>query len=225
MPLFHLDWFRCLDGYRIERRPVPPGGEEWLEDGSERSNGSERFIVPNSPNNWEEYRPLEIPAAYRQFANWAKRDTSEDGLLKLINAYGSLWRPKAKHEHAQDVVRLILRIQNIVEAIDRRDWQSIAQGLEREAQARRRSLAVVFEVSANPPTLKLRPGSLAEALVVQALADASLGIGHRKCKNPECDRYFPVGGEGAYRSDAEYHSPACQRRHTYLKRLKKGRRS
>lgn len=232
MSLFHLDWFRCRDGYRIEERPVR--FRRWLaeEEPELEKIDSKLFIVANSPNNWEPYQLFEIPAAYRQFVNWAERDTSSDGLLKLINAFGSLWRRKEKEVYAQDVLRLILPIQNVVEAIDRRDWRSIAQGLEKRGQGKNRpsggvgDLGVVFrEISADRPSLQLRPRSLADALLVQALADASLGVKHRECKNPECDRWFPTKGPGAYRSDAEYHSPACQRRHTYLKRLKKERRS
>lgn len=213
MALFHLDWHRCLDGYRIEEQLV----STWDLKGYELWRG----IVSNS-ENWEQYQLFDIPAAYRQFANW---DRSEGGLMKLINAYGFLVRAKKRTAEASyteslgRTAQLILQVKNLVEAIDSRDWQSIAQQLDqagRDGTGNVGRLGVIFEVSADQPVLKLRPANLADALQVQALADASLGIEHRKCKNPECDQYFPVKGHNAYRSDAEYHSEPCRRRHAYL---------
>ena len=225
MPLFHLDWYRCLDGYRIEEQASPPREQRAKRNTVLEGIGGGRVIVPNS-SQWEEIRPLQVPGAYRPFANW---DGGEDGLLKLTNAYGFLISPKAKAEHVDHARTLISRVAWLVAAIDRQDWHLIAHGLSRAGQHRVFAtggvgiLGVLFDVSENRPIMKLRPANLAAALQVQALADVSFGIEHRKCKNPECDEYFPVRGPDAYRSDAEYHSEACRRRHAYLSKKKERR--
>lgn len=226
MPLFHLDWYRCLDGYRIEERADPPAWRHSKRNTVLEDVEGGLVILPNSAR-WEETQPLKIPGAYRQFADW---DGSQDGLLKLTNAYGFLLRPKAKQDHVDDAGELISRLARLVAAIDCQDWQSIPHGLSRAGHERVSptggvgGLGVLFDVSENRPIMQLRPKNLAVALQVQALADVSFGIEHRRCKNPECDHYFPVRGPDAHRSDAEYHSEPCRRRHAYLSK-KKERRS
>ncbi|HEY1243245.1 MAG TPA: hypothetical protein VGF29_00305 [Hyphomicrobiaceae bacterium] len=212
MSLFHLDWYRCLDGYRIDER-VNPRVEKLPLMGVAGTHG--RFIVPNS-RRWEPIEPMKIPGAYRQFANW---DGTERGLLKLINAFGFLNAPKATDEIADIAERFMSNLALLVRALDAQDWLYISDALSRAAHDRMGigRLAILFDVQeGNRPVLKLRPPNLAQALQVQALADATLGVEHRKCKNPECDGYFPVSGPDALRSDAEYHDEACRRRHAYL---------
>ena len=234
MSLFHLDWRRCPDGYRVE-----------LAKGST----GDRIIVPNS-KKLEVYRPLAIPGPYRQLANC---EPTQAGALKFIRAYGFLAHSNAEWEQLRSVIDRIRRMRRLVEDLDERNWVAISDMLERAALPPPRAtdedlasgyfrswrftgitherglpkgghgrLGLVFELIDNKPILKFRPGSLIEGLEVQALSDAVFGIGHKKCKNPECDSYFPVSGPDAYRDGAEYHLPSCQRRHAYLKRKQNG---
>lgn len=213
MPLFHLDWFVCADGYRIEERKHRKGKTVMT------SGGGGRFIVPKS-NAWFPTTPLQIHGLYRQLADC---DLKAAGILRFVNAHGFLVHAKAHEENVEGVTEYVMGMRSLVKAIDRREWKSIADGLNR---AKDRiggvgRLGVSFELPKNGdlrPALKLRPTSLVDALQVQALSDATLGVVHKKCKNPECEEYFPLSGPDAYRSDAEYHSDQCRMRHTYLKR-------
>lgn len=215
MSLFYLNWLICRDGYRIadqvstndHKRPIEMGGLADL------------LIVSNSTNR-QQTEPLKIPGLYRILS---KCDPSAEGVLNFVNVYGFLLGRSAQQEAVALVIEQIFEMRRLVEAIDRRDWKLIADGLSRAGQENVPSggigrLGILFDISADQPKLNLRPASLADALQVQALLDVSLGVEHQKCKNPECDQYFPLSGPEAYRSDAKYHSPACQRRHTYLKR-------
>ena len=44
--------------------------------------------------------------------------------------------------------------------------------------------------------IRLRPSSLRSGLQVQAIADATIGAEHRKCKCPGCLNYFRIGRSG-----------------------------
>jgi hypothetical protein len=225
MYLFHLSWFRCLDGYRIETLEPPKSTGSILtgtarkpsgRPGGEEDDGDLRVILPNS-SRWEATEPLKVPGAYRQWANW---DGSDEGILKLINGFGFVNRAKSEDELVLFTQRFISGLATYVDLIERREWKCVADTLTLTAQHRAGGVgacAVHFDVSGGGlPTLRLEPRSLGQALIVQALADATLGTEHRKCKNPECDRYFPVSGPESYRIDAEYHSEQCRRRHAYL---------
>jgi hypothetical protein len=172
------------------------------------SDRGERFIVPKS-SRWVE-EPLRDPSAYRRYAELNGDSTGAD-LLKLTNEYGFLLRPQAKEEDIAEVCEQIRQLKEVVEAIERRDWKRLKVGFRGDAMLERP------ESLDGLPQFEIRPRDLATALRLQAVLDASLGAKHRKCKNPECDRYFPIEGPNAYRKGAEYHDPACQRRHYYRK--------
>lgn len=218
MSFFHLEWPICRDGYRIEKREPSKDPKRPIAMG----DGGGVFIVSNS-TNWRQTEPLNIPGLHRIFS---KCEPSPEGVLNFINVYGFLLRRKARQEQVDVVIEQILEMRRLVEAIDRRDWKSIADGLSGAGQEQDRifpsggigRLGILFDVSVDQPKLNLRPASLADALQVQALSDVSLGVKHQECNNPECDQYFPVSGPGAKRGDAKYHEPACQRRHAYLNR-------
>jgi len=224
--LFKFEWFKCRDGYRIEERSSLV--RSILEDDDSEQSGSERFIVPKSAN-WETYQPLDIPAAYRAFAAWKG---SDEGLRKLADAYGSMTQAQTlKGEYIDHVRGNVSLLRGLVSRIDRGEWQAIAGGLTSVGKGKPGHpkpgigrLGVAFEVIDGKPTFRLKPATLLDALQAQALFDAAHGIEHKKCRNPECEHYFPISGRDALRSDAEYHSEACRRRHAYLIR-KKERRS
>ena len=220
-----FEWFKCRDGYRVEERAAPELPTHRRKPALMEDVGGGLYIVPNSAN-WETYQPLDVPAAYRVFGNW---DGTDEGLRKLADAYGSMVEPKANEELIDEVRYRASDLRELVARIDRAEWQTIADGLASAGKSklgRRRPgigrLGVLFEVIGNKPHFKLSPPTLVDALQAQALFDAAYGIEHKKCLNPECDQWFPIRGEGSLRSDAEYHSEVCRRRHAYL--VKKERR-
>jgi hypothetical protein len=217
MSSFKFEWWKCRDGYRIEveaPRKMDVSGTILEGVGTEDA----RVIVPKS-NNWDLTRPLEVEAPYRVFANW---DGTDDGLLDLTNAYGSMWGEKASKEYIDYVRGHVIGIQTLVESIDAAEWQAIADTLNRAATKGRSRpgigrLGVVFDIVDGKPEFRLRPSTLYDALRVQALFDATHGVKHKQCKNPECGLWFRIGsGPGALRSDAEYHDRDCRFRHAYL---------
>jgi hypothetical protein len=247
MPLFELEWFVCADGYEVQDRPrVAPAPKTEVHQGllgpirikrrptfleDVFADAASGLFVVRKGKHLRPTRPLSVPAAYRQFADW---DGTEAHMMKLISAYGFLYRPKATEQKVEEFIDFCRDMQRLTAAIKRREWQSIADNLKRAGQDRVfptggiGRLGLIFRATEDRdrPEMAFRPATLAEGLQVQALSDACLGADHRKCKNPECDRYFPIGGgAGAYRSDAEYHSEACRRRHAYIVSKKRGKRS
>ena len=217
MSLFHLDWFVCQDGYRLEERPAPRRARLITQ-----GKGAGLVIAPNS-DAWFPSKPLDIPGLYREFCDCDLR--GPEGLLRFIEYNGLLFRAKASKEALADVIEHVLGMRRLLAAIDRRDWRSIADALTRANQEKLfpsggiGRLGILFDLPKKdgaPPSVKLQPASLADALQVQALADASLGVLHKKCKNPECDHYFPLSGPNALRRGAEYHSTECRLRHRYV---------
>jgi hypothetical protein len=213
---FKFEWWKCRDGYRIEERapdPTPVGrGAKRTVAGADDGG---TFIVPNS-NNWESYQPLDVPAPYRAFANW---DDTDEGLRKLAVAYGSMAAKKAAEEDIEWVRVYVAGLRDLVARIDHAEWKAIADGLNKAGESKLGGigrLGVAFDVIDNKPQFRLQPPTLVDALQSQALFDAAHGIKHKKCRNPECDRWFPATGSDALRVDAEYHDEACRRRHAYL---------
>jgi hypothetical protein len=175
MPLFHLDWFVCQDGYRLEERRASRRVR--------RSGENRLVIVPNS-EAWLPSKPLNSPGLYRHLCGCDLGGPEE--LLGFIQTYGLLFRAKGPKEPLADVVEYALSMRHLVTAIDGCDWRSIAEGLRRPGEGKLfptrgiGRLAVLFEVSDDgraSPSLKLRPANLADGLHVQALSDASLGPG------------------------------------------------
>jgi hypothetical protein len=176
MSLFHLDWFVCQDGYRLEERRAPRRAP--------RSGESGLVIVPNS-NTWVPSKPLDSPGLYRRLCA-CDLDGPED-LLRFIEYNGLLFRAKASKEPLANLIDYVLGMRRLLAAIDRCDWRSIAGGLSRTGEDQLfptggiGHLDVLFQVPNNEgasPSLKLRPANLAEGLQVQALADVSLGVMH-----------------------------------------------
>ena len=222
MSLVHLDWFVCRDGYRVD--------EQVHKAGSIAEGDAKRlYIIPKS-QTWVPSTPLETPGLYRELADC---DLSRQSIEKFIGQYGFLFQAKARKELFPEVVQQIRGMRQLLKVIERREWQKIADSLGRAGQNNMfpsggiGRMGVVFRVRKNqesPPEFKIRPASLADALQVMALADVSLGVAHRKCRNPECDHYLAIGGPDGYRSDAEYHTPECRMRHNYLLKRKGSKR-
>jgi hypothetical protein len=117
MPLLHLDWFVCQDGYRLEERRAPRRIHR---------SGQGLVIVPNS-DAWLASKPLNASRLYRQLCGCDLNGPEE--LLEFIQANGLLFRAKAPKEPLADVVEYVLSMRHLLAAIDRRDWCSIAEGL------------------------------------------------------------------------------------------------
>jgi hypothetical protein len=175
MSLFHLDWFVCRDGYRLEERRSPRR--------TRRSGGSRLVIVPNS-NAWVPSKPLDSPGLYRQLGACDLGGPEE--ILRFIEYNGLLFRAKAPKEELVNVIEYISGMRRLLAAIDRSEWRSIADALNRPGRDELfpirgvGRLTIVFDVpncQRALPSLKLRPANLAEGLQVQALADAS-GVIH-----------------------------------------------
>jgi hypothetical protein len=218
--LLDFEWFRCRDHYRIVNRPS--ARSKFIAEGDIGGG----FIVPNS-DNWEPHRPLEIPKAYSQFGRW---NGSDKGLVDLVNAFGSLLMPKSAEERIEEVRYHVGHIRALVRSIDKHNWRLIAGGLKDASRTPAGAprpgigrLGMVLTIIGDRPIVRFQPPTLVDALQAQVLFDLNFGIEHRKCRNPECDRWFPITGAGAHRSDAEYHSEPCRRRHTYISGRKKGR--
>jgi len=176
MPLLHLDWFVCQDGYRLEERRASRR--------IRRSGQTGLVIVPNS-DAWLPSKPLNPSGLYRQLCGCDLGGPEE--LLGFIQANGLLFRAKAAREPLADVIEYALSMRHLLAAIDRCDWRSIADGLSRTGEdqlfptGRIGRLVVLFQAPNNErasPSLKLRPANLADGLQVQALADVSLGVMH-----------------------------------------------
>ncbi len=226
MSLFHLDWFRCAGGYRIES--FDKIGDEpgfWfveMESGRTETGDFGLNIVANS-EHWWPTRPLDLPGLYRQLADC---EPNAEGALEFINRHGFLNNPKSYAEPVADAVSTILAMRELVDDIDDPDWQMIAQTLDGWGDTSSGGIGQLGIILETPPdlyrppystrpTLKLRPANLGSALQVQALEDACLGINLRNCKSPECPEYL---GSNSHRPQAEYCSQKCQRHHSYLKR-------
>ena len=96
MSLFHLDWFVCRDGYRLEERRSPLR--------TRRSGGSRLVIVPNS-NAWVPSKPLDSPGLYRELGACDLGGPEE--LLRFIEYNGLLFRAKAPKEELANVIEYI----------------------------------------------------------------------------------------------------------------------
>jgi len=176
MSLFHLDWFVCQDGYRLE---------EWRAPRRPRRSGESRLVIVPNSNAWVPSKPLDSPGLYRQLCA-CDLDGPED-LLRFIEYNGLLFGAKASNEPLAKHMEYVLGMRRLLAAIDRCDWRSIADGLSRTGEdqlfptGRIGRLVVLFQAPNNErasPSLKLRPANLADGLQVQALADVSLGVMH-----------------------------------------------
>jgi hypothetical protein len=229
-PLFHLDWAVCQDGYKLEDRPPVTGGS--LIGRRPR----EIVIVPRS-NKYYPTKPLEVPALYRVFAK-CKRTYA--GVLGFVKTYGMLGSSRAKSETVcylpggrtklyGGYFEAIDNLRSLVRAIEARDWPTLSTWLadldnHPGGGGLGRMGLLLCESDNGQREIRLRPSSLGSALQVQAIADATIGAEHRKCKCPGCLNYFRIGRSGGgLRRGAEYCSPKCQKAHAYMQRKEHAR--
>lgn len=216
--LIRLEWFRCLDGYRIEDRTDPPGRRARL------GSGAGRYIVRNS-TRLETTTPLRCAGLYRQLADVE----GDEGTLKFVTQHGFLSRAKSKDSRLDDVLGAATDMRSLVDAINKKRWGAIADGLNRADQDSMFQIGGIGRLGAvfgwrdgmERPDLYFRPGSLLGAIYLQALQDASGGAELQKCDRPGCPKYFQVG-PGTRRPrlnrGVAYCTPKCQKAHAYMKR-------
>ena len=219
--LLRLDWFRCLDGYRLEDRVDPPGRGALL-----LGSIAGRYIVRNS-SKLESHKPLECVGLYRQLADVS----DDDSALEFVTRHGSLERPKVKDTRLSVILDGARVMRRFVEMIDRKRWDILKDLLDRTGQdpdAKFQSgglgrLGAVFDwrEGMERPELHYRADGLWSAFSLQALQDASTGAELKKCDRPGCPEYFQVGpGTGRLRLNrgVAYCTPKCQKAHAYMKR-------
>ena len=219
--LLRLDWFRCLDGYRLEDRVDPPGRRALLLEGS-----AGRYIVRNS-TKLEPNKPLQCVGLYRQLADVS----DDDSALEFVTRHGFLERPKAKDTRLSDILDDAKDMRHMVRMINLKLWDVLTGLLDRTGQnpdaifqsGRLGRLGAVFDWREGMarPELHYRPGNLLNAIYLQALQDASGGAELKKCDRPGCPEYFQVGpGTGRLRLNrpVAYCTPKCQKAHAYMKR-------
>ena len=217
--LLRLEWFCCLDGYRLEDRVDPPGRRALL------LSAAGRYIVRAS-SRLGLTTPLQHNGLYRILA-----DVSDDeSALAFVKAHGFLNGAKAKDKPVGDVLDAAAAMRWLVDAIDKKRWAALTDALNRAEQD-----YVIFETGGigrlgavfdwqegmERPNLHFRPGSLLGAIYLQALQDASGGAELQKCDRPGCPKYFQVGpgtGRPRLNRDVAYCTPKCQKAHAYMKR-------
>ena len=231
--LIRLDWFRCLDGYRIEDRADPPVPLSAREKrlGLKKPRRSRllagiiagRYIVGNSTRR-DPTTPLRCVGLYR----WLAKVSDDDSALAFCKNHGLLCR--GKEQRVDEVLDAAADMRGLIAAIDKKRWGALADTLRRAGQDNRifeiggiGRLGAVFDwqEGMERPALFYRPGNLLGAIYLQALQDASGGAELRKCDRPGCPAYFQVGpGTRRPRLDrgVTYCTPKCQKAHAYMKK-------
>jgi hypothetical protein len=123
MLLFHLDWFVCEDGYRLE---------EWPASRRVRRSGENRLVIVPNSEAWLPSKPLNSPGLHRHLCGCDLGGPEE--LLGFIQTNGLLFRAKGPKEPWADVVEYVLSMRHLLTAIDGCDWRSIAEGLRRPGE-------------------------------------------------------------------------------------------
>ena len=120
-------------------------------------------------------------------------------------------------------------MRNLVNAIDKKRWSALTEYLDGAGSDSGMQIGGIGRLGAvfdwregmELPELYYRPGSLLNAIYLQALQDASGGAELQRCDRPGCPKYFKVGpGTGRPRLNrgVAYCNPTCQKAHAYMKK-------
>ena len=220
MLIFHLDWRRCLDGYQIERRERKPGrGARILDDSGD-------YIVRNS-GRLESTTPMQCGGLWKQLTEcWIA-----DNALGFVTRFGFLNRRNGREQRVDDILNDAETMRDWDRSIAWQDWPAISKALDSAGEdslfeiggVGRLGLLIHHQDGTERPELRLRPGSLFQAILVQAIDNAIDGTPLKKCFNPACSEWFRYGPGTNHRNTAMYHSPTCKGAHAYAK-LKEARK-
>lgn len=192
MDVIDFEWWRCLDGYRIDR------------------NGPSLGVVSVS-KRYESYRPLEDPALFAKFAKGTPH--SSDGILKFCNEFGlpGLGHPevhrrgKPTHE-AIALDDLLMRHAGMRRALylfEKGDYSKLSKGVS--------GLFVQAELRSDPNgqlRLVFVPPDLLQAMWLQFAQHVCSGTHLFMCQR--CNKPFVVGAGTGRRRTAMYCSNACK---------------
>ncbi len=144
------------------------------------------------------------------------------GALDFVSEFGFLQSTKGR-ESVEFICEQIEIMRSVVDAIDRKDWIALQLWLLDHREAIRLHPEARLEKDRPEPILFYRPGTLLDAIYLQALQDAWGGAEFIKCDKPGCPKYLRVGpgtGHSRVSRARRYCEPACQKSHAYM--LKKG---
>jgi len=210
MANLQLLWPLDRAGYRLETTPA--GSGRTLLD----SYDALQSIVAES-GKMDLHNRLKINGLWRQFADTTP---NAQGALNFVSRFGFL-RSKRRRESVEFIIDEIKVMRTVRDAIDRQDWAVLELWLADMRGAIR--LGPVFNQREGypRPDLFFAPGTLMDAIYLQALQDATSGTDLRKCDRPGCPEYVAVGpGTGRKRTGRPtfYCTPKCQKAHQYMRK-------
>ena len=226
MAKLRLMWPIDLKGYLVE--PIRPrSGPTLAEGGGGDDRPGEGLYVIRNGGKLDFQDRLKIDGLWRKLA---ETEPTKDGALEFVSHYGFLWGNR-REESVVSISNEIKVMRSLVAAIDRHDWPILDLWLLDNRKAIRLHPEFQQDEEWSNPGLFFRPGSLRDAIFLQALEDVTRGTELWKCQAPGCREYRRVGpGTGRWkpRNDAHgrrvfYCSPKCQKSHQYLKRKGKSK--
>ncbi len=247
---FHFDWPVCVNGYRVDDPKAKPpegavftAGPGWRvpkerqsapkRSGSLLLTGDTGARIVRSSSKLDYRPPLKDHHVCRELADCPK---TPEGACGFVSRFGFLLKPKAPAEYLDDIYAAIDTAKDMVRLVNAKDWDALSYWLDVRAKdwpGGFGKLALTFAPPECPwlpgsfigtserPTLRLRPGNLFHAAVVQLLDE--IGQPLRRCKRPGCPEYFTFGSGTGRRETARYCSTRCKDAHTYMKRKKESR--
>ena len=217
MAHLQLLWPKDSDGYHLETTPT------------NRWGGGITYVVANQGKPLFEDR-FKIQGLYRRLAelgtarNRRPRPANAKGALDFVENYGFLEERAHGHRESVDRIAHSIRVARaLVRAIDKKDWFSIERWVFENAKGIRLYPHFHYFKDEDRSELFFGPGSLIDAILLQALQDVANATQFETCDRPGCPEWFAVGpGTGRARVNrpggARYCTPKCQRAHAYMKK-------
>ena len=217
--LYRFQWAVCLDGYEDVRDP-------YSED--HRSRG---YYEPVS-TNWGYYDP-EIHAP-DLFLRLSKLQHSKDVAYDFIRTYGALGMRENEssmgtrigYEIGQSVEELFRMSHFFKSVLDDLEENKVVEAGEKFNFIYKPRLTAGIDTS-NPSRARyfLKPDSLYDFMAMQLAREITGGLEWRKCRNPKCDKSFPISDGRGTLSELKVGtkrketcgSPACRKALTRLR--------
>jgi hypothetical protein len=191
--LIEFEWWRCLDGYRLDR-----------------------FGLASVSDRFQEYRPLDTPALFAKFAD---TQHSAEGMCAFANQYGLLGggrpdinRTGGKSKDKSVVMDVLLAHHaSIRRAVDLFESNASEQLIKRWNEAEQGPTLLRAELRASPDggmRMVLVPADLIRAMWLQFAGHVCSGTQLFRCVR--CNEPFTVGTGTGRRRTALYCSNACK---------------
>jgi hypothetical protein len=215
MSMVDFQWWRCLDGYRLERTEP----RLWTRSGRgsivKQLPGRESFGLASASDRFEQYRPLEISGLFSIFAD---TPSSPGGMKSFCDRFGLLggWMPHLaapRERPSSESASVDVFLGN--HRAMRRALGLFRKGAVSELATYWNSLDVVPVIRAElrasqerRPEMVFAPSGLLQAMWLQFGLFACSGAQLLRCER--CNEPFVVGPRTGRRSTSKFCSNACK---------------